>query len=86
MIKRYMFTRRAKNASYSNRTAKIGTLKGTLSQAIQKAIELSIENGVVSIHDYDNSQVVGITHMTNIQGDSFVQIHTSLTRINEIFA
>ena len=64
MIKRYCFTRRAKNESNSGRTAKIGSIKGTLAQAIQKALKLIAEQGEITITDYDDNVIVAIVSPT----------------------
>jgi len=60
LIKQYDFTRRALNASYSNRTCKLGSMKGTLKQAIKHALELSDKEGhEISVIDRDDNILVG---------------------------
>jgi len=64
MIKRYCFTRPAKNAAWSSRTAKIGSIKGTLAQAIRKALTFITQHGEVTIVDYDDNVIVAIVSPT----------------------
>lgn len=47
----FNLTRRAANASYSDRTAKIGRVNGTLADAVKRAADLSQAQGEVTITD-----------------------------------
>lgn len=54
----YAFTRRAKDAAWSDRTCKLGTLDGTFKEALQKARALCLKEGTeITVKD-DGSGVV----------------------------
>jgi hypothetical protein len=70
-----MFTRRALNTSFSNRTCKLGTLKGRFPEAVKKALELSNREGEeITIHDYDESEIVGLVCQVKLGSKNFIRI------------
>ena len=85
MTKRYMFTRRALNASYSHRTCKLGTLKGGFPEAVKKALELSNREGEeITIHDYDDSEIVGLVSQVKSGSKNFIRIFGTNENMQEL--
>ena len=85
--KRFNFTRRAKNTSWSDRTAKLGTLKGSAKDAIKKAFALAVEHGEVTVTDADDLTTIGVvvvhTYADKPDAEGYVQLRTRKVSMEE---
>lgn len=67
-VSHFTFSRPAANQSYSDRTCKLGGIKGTFKQAVLKAYELSKrEAATITIMDHDNNLSVGLVSHISLQ-------------------